>query len=94
MWRVDIKSNYFGVILLSLLLFFIIYTLYSRNCVGSLSLLDLPGESPILINDLTFDMRTSCMFTLLKQAISGKCKDYFGFFFEQHNINLLMDEEE
>lgn len=41
-----------------------------RNCVGSLSLLDLPGESPILINDLAFDMRTSCMSTLFKQAIS------------------------
>ncbi|XP_076112322.1 exocyst complex component 2-like isoform X2 [Mytilus galloprovincialis] len=41
-----------------------------RNCVWSLSLLDLPGESPTVINDLAFDMRTNCMFTLLKQAIA------------------------
>lgn len=41
-----------------------------RNCVASLSYLDLPGDSPTIINDLAFDMRTNCMFTLLRQAIA------------------------
>ncbi|KAK3086910.1 hypothetical protein FSP39_025328 [Pinctada imbricata] len=43
---------------------------YVRNCVSSLSLLDLPGDCPTLIQDLALDMRTDCMVTLLKQAIS------------------------
>lgn len=41
-----------------------------RGCVGSLSTLDLSVDSLTLINDLALDMRTHCMFTLLKQAIS------------------------
>ncbi|XP_048748841.2 exocyst complex component 2-like isoform X2 [Ostrea edulis] len=41
-----------------------------RFCVNSLSFLDLPGDSPILIRDLALDIRTNCMFTLLKQAIA------------------------
>ncbi|XP_062584867.1 exocyst complex component 2-like isoform X2 [Saccostrea cucullata] len=41
-----------------------------RFCVNSLSFLDLPGDSPLLIQDLALDIRTNCMFTLLKQAIA------------------------
>lgn len=43
---------------------------YIRNCASSLSQLDLPWESPTLVIDLSLDMRTNCMVTLLKQAIA------------------------
>lgn len=42
-----------------------------RFCVNSLSFLDLPGDSPLILQDLALDIRTNCMFTLLKQAIAG-----------------------
>ncbi|XP_029647749.1 exocyst complex component 2-like isoform X1 [Octopus sinensis] len=41
-----------------------------RSCVSSLTNLDLPTDSTDLIQELAFDMRTHCMFTLLKQAIT------------------------
>lgn len=41
-----------------------------RSCVSSLSSLDLPSVSTELIQELAFDMRTHCMFTLLEQAIT------------------------
>ncbi|KAK3764200.1 hypothetical protein RRG08_044127 [Elysia crispata] len=45
-----------------------------RNCANFLSGLDGHGDSMIVLKDLAFDMRTNCMFTLLKQAISDvKC---------------------
>ncbi|CAL1540086.1 unnamed protein product [Lymnaea stagnalis] len=46
-----------------------------RNCANTLSALDSHGDSSmIVLNELAFDMRTNCMFTLLKQAISDvKC---------------------
>lgn len=43
---------------------------YIRNCVSSLTQLDLPGDSSSLVTDLALDMRTNCMFTLLRQAIT------------------------
>lgn len=43
----------------------------NRFCVNSLSFLDLPGDSPLILQDLALDIRTNCMFTLLKQAIAG-----------------------
>uniref|UniRef100_K1QJP7 Exocyst complex component 2 n=1 Tax=Magallana gigas TaxID=29159 RepID=K1QJP7_MAGGI len=43
---------------------------YIRFCVNSLSFLDLPGDSPLILQDLALDIRTNCMFTLLKQAIA------------------------
>ncbi|CAG5128462.1 unnamed protein product, partial [Candidula unifasciata] len=45
-----------------------------RNCANTLSALDPHGDTFIVLNELAFDMRTNCMFTLLKQAISDvKC---------------------
>ncbi|XP_076469821.1 exocyst complex component 2-like [Babylonia areolata] len=41
-----------------------------RSCVATLAGLDLTGDSMIILQDLAFDLRTNCMFTLLKQAIS------------------------
>lgn len=41
-----------------------------RSCVSSVSSLDLPSDSIELMQELSFDMRTHCMFTLLKQAIT------------------------
>ncbi|XP_059170244.1 exocyst complex component 2-like [Physella acuta] len=40
-----------------------------RNCSNTLSALDGHGDAMIVLNELAFDMRTNCMFTLLKQAI-------------------------
>ncbi|KAL8560897.1 hypothetical protein ACOMHN_059081 [Nucella lapillus] len=40
-----------------------------RSCVATLAGLDLTGDSMIILQDLAFDLRTNCMFTLLKQAI-------------------------
>ncbi|KAK0062725.1 exocyst complex component 2 [Biomphalaria pfeifferi] len=41
-----------------------------RNCANTLSALDSNSDSVmIVLNELAFDMRTNCMFTLLKQAI-------------------------
>jgi hypothetical protein len=40
--------------------------------VTTLAGLDLTGDSMIILQDLAFDLRTNCMFTLLKQAIAGK----------------------
>lgn len=44
-----------------------------RSCVANLAGLDLTGDSMIILQDLAFDLRTNCMFTLLKQAIAGQC---------------------
>lgn len=41
-----------------------------RSCVSTLAGLDLTGDSMIILQDLAFDLRTNCMFTLLKQAVS------------------------
>ncbi|GAB1601968.1 exocyst complex component 2-like isoform X1 [Argonauta hians] len=41
-----------------------------RSCVSSLTNLDLPTDSTDLIQELAFDMRTHCMLTLLRQAIT------------------------
>ncbi|XP_005101772.1 exocyst complex component 2 [Aplysia californica] len=41
-----------------------------RNCANSLSALDSHGDTMIVLNELAFDMRTNCMFSLLKQAIA------------------------
>ncbi|KAK7114741.1 exocyst complex component 2-like [Littorina saxatilis] len=41
-----------------------------RSCVANLAGLDLTGDSMIILQDLAFDLRTNCMFTLLKQAIA------------------------
>lgn len=41
-----------------------------RGCVTTLAGLDLTGDSMIILQDLAFDLRTNCMFTLLKQAIA------------------------
>lgn len=43
---------------------------YIRSCSSSLCGLDLPSDSQDLVQELAFDMRTNCMFTLLKQAIT------------------------
>ncbi|KAL4222023.1 Exocyst complex component 2 [Mactra antiquata] len=43
---------------------------YVRSCASSLCGLDLPSDSQELIHELAFDMRTNCMFTMLKQAIN------------------------
>lgn len=43
---------------------------YVRSCASSLCTLDLPGDSQNLVQEIAFDMRTNCMFTLLKQAIA------------------------
>lgn len=43
---------------------------YVRSCASSLCTLDLPGDSHNLVQEFAFDMRTNCMFTLLKQAIA------------------------
>lgn len=43
---------------------------YVRSCASSLCSLDLPSDSQELIQELAFDMRTNCMFTMLQQAIS------------------------
>ncbi|XP_041376144.1 exocyst complex component 2-like isoform X2 [Gigantopelta aegis] len=40
-----------------------------RMCASSMSRLDPSGSSMILLQELAFDLRTNCMFTLLKQAI-------------------------
>ena len=45
---------------------------FFRSCASSLCTLDLPGDSQNLVQEFAFDMRTNCMFTLLKQAIAGK----------------------
>lgn len=47
-----------------------------RFCVNSLSFLDLPGDSPLILQDLALDIRTNCMFTLLKQAIAGQSSNF------------------
>ena len=44
---------------------------FVRSCVATLAGLDLTGDSMIILQDLAFDLRTNCMFTLLKQAIAG-----------------------
>ncbi|XP_048254965.1 exocyst complex component 2-like [Haliotis rufescens] len=41
-----------------------------RSCASSLSNLDTLGNSMNSLQELAFDLRTNCMFTLLKQAIS------------------------
>ncbi|KAK7493846.1 hypothetical protein BaRGS_00014987, partial [Batillaria attramentaria] len=41
-----------------------------RSCVSTLAGLDLTGDSMIILQDLAFDLRTNCMFTLLKHAVS------------------------
>ncbi|PVD20477.1 hypothetical protein C0Q70_18633 [Pomacea canaliculata] len=41
-----------------------------RSCVSTLASLDLTAESLNILQDLAFDLRTNCMFTLLKQAIA------------------------
>ncbi|KAL5021978.1 hypothetical protein ScPMuIL_001133 [Solemya velum] len=43
---------------------------YVRGCVSSISVLDLLGEAREIIQELAIDMRTYCMFTLLKHAIT------------------------
>jgi len=41
-----------------------------RNCANTLASLDSHGDTMIVLKDLAFDMRTNCMFSLLKQAIA------------------------
>ncbi|KAL3858816.1 hypothetical protein ACJMK2_009069 [Sinanodonta woodiana] len=43
---------------------------YVRSCASSLCRLDLPSDCQAYVQELALDMRTNCMFTLLKQAIA------------------------